>query len=170
MSKTKANQQAFQPDHYINRELSWLEFNARVLEEAQDPTTPLLERVKFLSIFSSNLDEFFMVRVAGLREQAFASEAPQDYNPDGLKAISQLRQICGADATTGGGSVPLLDAIPSSRRWPQEGIVLAPLTDVKDTPIWTGSFRRRCFRSSRRWRSIPVIPVRAITIAVCTSV
>lgn len=87
------NNQTFQNDHYINRELSWLEFNARVLEEAQDPSTPLLERVKFLSIFSSNLDEFFMVRVAGLREQAFDAEAPQDYNPDGLKAVTQLRRI-----------------------------------------------------------------------------
>ena len=84
------NNQTFQNDHYINRELSWLEFNARVLEEAQDPSTPLLERVKFLSIFSSNLDEFFMVRVAGLREQAFDAEAPQDYNPDGLKAVTQF--------------------------------------------------------------------------------
>ena len=95
MSKTAVNHQAFQPEHFINRELSWLEFNGRVLEEAQDATTPLLERVKFLSIFSSNLDEFFMVRVAGLREQAFASGAPQDYNPDGLKAIQQIRQIWG---------------------------------------------------------------------------
>jgi polyphosphate kinase len=84
---------AFQAEHFINRELSWLEFNARVLEEAKDETNPLLERVKFLSIFSSNLDEFFMVRVAGLREQAFGDGAPQDYTPDGLRAITQLQRV-----------------------------------------------------------------------------
>lgn len=78
---------------YFNRELSWLEFNARVLEEAWDPTNPLLERVKFLSIFSSNLDEFFMVRVSGLREQAFEDGAPQDYSPDGLRPLVQLQRI-----------------------------------------------------------------------------
>ncbi len=83
----------YQPEHFINRELSWLEFNARVLEEAQDASNPLLERVKFLSIFSSNLDEFFMVRVAGLREQAFGGVAPQDVAADGLDALTQLQRI-----------------------------------------------------------------------------
>ena len=84
---------AAQKDHFINRELSWLEFNHRVLQEAADPSTPLLERLRFLSICSSNLDEFFMVRVSGLREQAFGDGAPQDINPDGLPSISQLKQI-----------------------------------------------------------------------------
>ncbi len=86
-------QTAFHAEQFINRELSWLDFNARVLEEAEDPSNPLLERVKFLAIFSSNLDEFFMVRVAGLREQAFGDGAPQDYSPDGLRATSQLQRI-----------------------------------------------------------------------------
>ena len=87
----KSNQ--FGHEHFINREMSWLEFNGRVLEEALDPSTPLLERVKFLAIFSSNLDEFFMVRVAGLREQAFGDGAPQDDAPDGMRAIDQLKEI-----------------------------------------------------------------------------
>ena len=86
-------EQVFLAEHFINRELSWLEFNARVLEEAVDGSNPLLERVKFLAIFSSNLDEFFMVRVAGLREQAFGDGAPEDYSPDGLRAIVQLQRI-----------------------------------------------------------------------------
>ena len=54
------------PSYYVNRELSWLEFNRRVIEEAQDPLTPAMEKLKFASIFSSNLDEYFMVRVGGL--------------------------------------------------------------------------------------------------------
>jgi polyphosphate kinase len=86
-------EQTFQAEHFINRELSWLEFNARVLEEAEDPTNPLIERLKFLAIFSSNLDEFFMVRVAGLREQAFGDGAPQDFAPDGMRAVTQLQRI-----------------------------------------------------------------------------
>ena len=81
------------PECFINRELSWLDFNCRVLEEAENPENPLMERLKFLAIFSSNLDEFFMVRVSGLREQAFGESAPQDYAPDGKGALEQLKEI-----------------------------------------------------------------------------
>ena len=79
------------PELYLNRELSWLEFNARVLHEALDARTPLLERLKFLSIFSTNLDEFYMVRVAGLRRQVAAGVAVSA--PDGLAPQEQLDAI-----------------------------------------------------------------------------
>ncbi len=80
-------------DHanFINRELSWLEFNRRVLEEAQDPTQPLLERIKFLGIVSSNLDEFFEIRVAGIKQQ-IASET-SDVGPDGLSPTDTFNAI-----------------------------------------------------------------------------
>lgn len=75
----------------LNRELSWIEFNRRVLDEALDPSLPLLERLKFLAIFSTNLDEFFMVRVSGLQEQLEAN--PMMLSPDGYTPASQLRLI-----------------------------------------------------------------------------
>src|SRR5689334_18562795 len=79
------------PKNFINRELSWLEFNRRVLEEAQDPTQPLIERVKFLSIFSSNLDEFFEIRVAGIKQQIESETS--DVAADGLSPTEIFNQI-----------------------------------------------------------------------------
>lgn len=79
------------PQLYFNRELSWLEFNNRVLHEAIDPRTPLLERLKFMAIFSSNLDEFFMVRVAALKQQVAAQV--RKLTPDGRTPNEQLEAI-----------------------------------------------------------------------------
>ncbi|MBA2585437.1 MAG: polyphosphate kinase 1, partial [Chthoniobacterales bacterium] len=79
------------PKNFLNRELSWLEFNRRVLEEAQDATQPLLERVKFLTIFSSNLDEFFEIRVAGIKQQIESETS--DVGPDGMTPTDLFNAI-----------------------------------------------------------------------------
>lgn len=79
------------PEHLLNRELSWLDFNQRVLEEALDKNTPLLDRIKFFCMFSSNLDEFFEVRVAGLKQQMESATAER--RPDGLTATETLQAI-----------------------------------------------------------------------------
>ena len=81
----------FQPEHYLNRELSWLEFNQRVLDEARDDSNPLLERLKFFTIVSSNLDEFFEVRVARLKQEIESGQAERSL--DGLTPSETLRAV-----------------------------------------------------------------------------
>src|SRR5437879_9017814 len=76
---------------FLNRELSRLDFDERVLAMAEDPRLPLLERVRFLAIFSQNLDDFFQVRVAGLKEQVLAAVAVA--SPDGMSPLDQLKAI-----------------------------------------------------------------------------
>ena len=88
MTKEK---ESFNPEHFINRELSLLDFQSRVIEEALDEENPLLERVKYLAIFGSNMDEFFMVRVSGLRKQVEAGII--DLSPDGMTPREQLAAI-----------------------------------------------------------------------------
>src|SRR5260370_24068995 len=92
---------ALDGSRYLNRELSMIEFQARVLALAEDSSVPLLERAKFLAIFSGNVDEFFQGRVAGLKEQLAVGVCST--SPDGLDQVEQLRSILarGEELVTG---------------------------------------------------------------------
>jgi polyphosphate kinase len=133
------------PSLYINRELTWLAFNRRVLEEALDPTVPLLERIKFLAIFASNLDEFFMVRVGGLQQKVAAginvgSGADRTAPRDQLAAISSIVR----ELVQSGYQCLRDQLLPALEK---EGIFLRIHKDLHDKQkdALTASFRRDIF-------------------------
>ncbi len=110
---------------FITRELSWLDFNERVLYQAEDTRNPLLERVRFLSIFASNLDEFFQVRVSGLKQQVAAGHSRP--TPDGLSAGQKLDRIRGRVLQLQAQHSDLLTSIAVELA--EEGIRILPLED-----------------------------------------
>ncbi len=156
---------------FINRELSWLAFNERVLEEAVDPSTPLLERVKFAAIAASNLDEFFMVRVAGLKHAATSGDTSVD--PAGLTASQQLAAVsvrCHRfvstlyDLTTR----ELLPMLATHR------IRIASIGDVADRAAVTGFFRSAVLPvltplAIDRARPFPLLASLSLNLAVVLS-
>jgi polyphosphate kinase len=126
------------PEHFINRELSWLAFNERVLEEAADPATPLLERVKFAAIAAANLDEFFMVRVAGLKHAIDSGDSVKD--PAGLTAREQLSAVAARSHAFVAAlyALTLEDLLPALAA---QGIRLAPIHQHGDRAALAAFFR-----------------------------
>ena len=132
------------PALYLNRELSWLAFNERVLGEARDRTQPLLERVKFVAIAHSNLDEYYMVRVSGLQQQV--TMGMTDVSPDGMTSAEQLTQLRARVGPMLRGATALVydDLLPELRR---HGIVVsdyAALSRVQQKAL-RGYFERDIF-------------------------
>ncbi|MDE1549044.1 RNA degradosome polyphosphate kinase [Jeotgalibaca caeni] len=118
------------PDYYFNRELSWLDFNLRVLEEANDPSNPLLERVNFLSIGSSNLDEFFMIRVAGLQDQLKFGYSYPDTKTQ-LTADEQLEAISKKNRRNVTLQYQMLNQMKAELA--KEGIYFTEVVDLNDS-------------------------------------
>lgn len=118
------------PQFYFNRETSWLRFNERVLEEAEDSDNPPLERLKFLAIFSTNLDEFMMIRYAGLKEQVAAGIVRRSF--DGLTPAEQLRELSGElhPLIVRHRKVLRHDVLPTLER---HGVSLLPINKLSDS-------------------------------------
>ena len=128
-ARTPAPASELPDDRYLNRELSWLDFNARVLALAEDPSQPLLERAKFLAIFASNLDEFYMVRVAGLKRRDDTGLAVR--SADGLSPREQLARI----ATRSQAIAEAHARVFLEHVWPEleeQGIRILRWTDLSD--------------------------------------
>ena len=146
-------------DRYLNRELSWLDFNARVLALAEDASQPLLERAKFLAIFASNLDEFYMVRVAGLKrreETGLSVRSADGLTPrEQLAYISKRNQELVEQHVGGVGDSGCGRASPSTASGSPGG-PSSPTSSASGCPTTSASRSSRCSprsRSTRRTRS-----------------
>jgi len=132
-------------ERYLNREMSWIDFNERVLQLAEDPDMPVLERARFLSIFASNLDEFYQVRVAGLRRQE-AAGLGATRSSDGLTAIEQLARIGERTATLALRHARLfLDEVVPALSAAGVGIVRWPELDAAQSQALTAVFEEHIF-------------------------
>ena len=143
------------PGLYINRELSWLEFNRRVLDEARDTQVPLLERLKFLAIFAANLDEFFMVRVGGLQQKVQAG-ITRSFGADKMPPVVQLERI----GQTVGELVQEASRVLADEVLPaleQEGIVFRRAKDLSEVD-------RKNLRDVFRKEVFPVLTPLAIDL------
>ena len=132
------------PDLYLNRELSWLQFNRRVLEEVSEVSTPLLERVKFAAIFAANLDEFFMIRVAGIKRKVSAGIV--DVGLDGRTSVQQLTAIqkLSQKLSSEHSRLVTADLIPALG---QSGVEIVPYRELgrKDRAALAAAFDREVF-------------------------